>query len=1063
MKRLIGIYNRLILQFLILMVIPQALHAQLPKEPEAVLSPNAASLGTYGNLPVSLYTGTPVINIPLYEMISFGYKLPISLSYNASGVRPDQRPGWVGLGWSLNAGGVITRAVKDMPDEYNNSNYYLGSEAGYYYTHNILNNNILNSNNSSLIRDYLRQVAQSNNSIKDTEPDEFSFSFPGYNGKFYLDHLGQWQVQCDKPVKVFFNNTFLNIPFPKKGTSAKIYGYSPSFSGFTITTEEGIQYIFGGDVTAIDYSIGFFEQFVEEWIATAWYLTKIILQNGQEITLTYERGDFISQMYLTIHHDIEVSTESSGGLFNVDPACSFSLHGSIDTYYEGKLIAPVYLNTIESTSETVTFKKNKSNELNYTQSIYDWKVLGVYGLPNTPALPMLEHLFLPFIKCCVDPEVATGGALYPACLKNMKWYKLIRMSVEGQEGLLKTFSFEYNNELTERLMLTSITETQKGYTLPPEEIPERFIPKPSYAKTFRFYYDNPESLPPYLSNKTDHWGFFNDTYANIPSSYFINKDYSGYYTDRNPNANSLKYGVLNKIVYPTGGYTEFEFEPHYYRKELNITRDTCKILGSNNLAGGLRIKQIADYASDNVKTGERSYFYVSDYLQNGTAAAISSGVLGGKTQYQFDYVVYAYKHGNLKKKIHAFSSISALPACYNAHGSHIGYSEVIEKREDNSFTRYLYTNYDQGQGFGSAGYFDEKALAIIQETRTPYEPYSSKAQDRGLLWLREEYNADGNKIKSTINVYEKNNDNYVRSMSAKYSNICTNTAVSYDEGAFYKLYTYGWRPLSTTTVIYDPDGQNPVTSSIDYTYTANGLLRSEEHNQSNGPGANLKTEYRYASDVGATAMTQKNMIGIPIETITYSDGRVTEVLLQPYRNENGKLFPDFQNFLAANTSINDYTAYTNGNMDSRLQRQFSFDVYDSYGNILQYTGRDGLPVAYVWGYNYQYPIAKIVGATFSAVKTALGHSSDVDNNLAYLQNYNDTQLNTAFSLLRDNLPDALITTYTYKPSIGVSSVTSPANFTIYYEYDSLGRIQTAKDHLGNILQHHEYKYGGQEQ
>lgn len=41
-------------------------------------SPNAASLGQYGDVPVSKYTGVPSISIPLYTIRSGEMKLPVS-------------------------------------------------------------------------------------------------------------------------------------------------------------------------------------------------------------------------------------------------------------------------------------------------------------------------------------------------------------------------------------------------------------------------------------------------------------------------------------------------------------------------------------------------------------------------------------------------------------------------------------------------------------------------------------------------------------------------------------------------------------------------------------------------------------------------------------------------------------------------------------------------------------------------------------------------------------------------------------------------------------------------
>src|SRR5690606_24939082 len=53
-------------------------------------SPEAAALGRYGNMPVSLFTGTPNITIPLYELKGNSLSLPISLNYDASGFRPEE-------------------------------------------------------------------------------------------------------------------------------------------------------------------------------------------------------------------------------------------------------------------------------------------------------------------------------------------------------------------------------------------------------------------------------------------------------------------------------------------------------------------------------------------------------------------------------------------------------------------------------------------------------------------------------------------------------------------------------------------------------------------------------------------------------------------------------------------------------------------------------------------------------------------------------------------------------------------------------------------------------------
>jgi hypothetical protein len=82
-------------------------------------SPNVASLGKYGDIPVSLYTGIPNISIPLYDINNGNLDLRVSVSYHSGGVRVEEVASSVGLGWTLNAGGIIGRNVRGLQDENN--------------------------------------------------------------------------------------------------------------------------------------------------------------------------------------------------------------------------------------------------------------------------------------------------------------------------------------------------------------------------------------------------------------------------------------------------------------------------------------------------------------------------------------------------------------------------------------------------------------------------------------------------------------------------------------------------------------------------------------------------------------------------------------------------------------------------------------------------------------------------------------------------------------------------------------------------------------------------------
>lgn len=80
-------------------------------------APTAAALAKYALTPVSLSAGIPNIDIPLYEIAERDINLMVSLSYHGGGIKVGQIASWTGMGWSLNAGGVVTRTVMGLPDE----------------------------------------------------------------------------------------------------------------------------------------------------------------------------------------------------------------------------------------------------------------------------------------------------------------------------------------------------------------------------------------------------------------------------------------------------------------------------------------------------------------------------------------------------------------------------------------------------------------------------------------------------------------------------------------------------------------------------------------------------------------------------------------------------------------------------------------------------------------------------------------------------------------------------------------------------------------------------------
>ena len=84
------------------------------------------------------------------------------------------------------------------------------------------------------------------------------------------------------------------------------------------------------------------------------------------------------------------------------------------------------------------------------------------------------------------------------------------------------------------------------------------MPLPPHV--FTYLEEGDYNLPPRLSFKQDHWGFANDNQAStlIPKDATIPALVNG--ANRNTHSEKVKSGIIRRITYPTGGYSEFDFE-----------------------------------------------------------------------------------------------------------------------------------------------------------------------------------------------------------------------------------------------------------------------------------------------------------------------------------------------------------------------------------------------------------------------------------------------------------------------------------------------------------------------
>ena len=110
-------------------------------------------------------------------------------------------------------------------------------------------------------------------------------------------------------------------------------------------------------------------------------------------------------------------------------------------------------------------------------------------------------------------------------------------------------------------------------------------------------------------------------------------------------------------------------------------------------------------------------------------------------------------------------------------------------------------------------------------------------------------------------------------------------------------------------------------------------------------------------------------------------------------------------------------------------------AYSANGNPLEVVDQSGMHTVYLWGYDDRYLIAEIKNATSSTVNAAL---SALSNNVDALRTY-------------PSLANSMVTTWTYKPLVGVTSQTTPSGMTTYYDYDGLGRLKEVYRYEGNVV------------
>ena len=81
------------------------------------VSPVSEELMKHIMCPVNYNTGKVELSIPIYEIRTRDFTLPLRLQYDSGGIKVSAGNGVAGLGWNVDFGPTVTRSIQGNPDE----------------------------------------------------------------------------------------------------------------------------------------------------------------------------------------------------------------------------------------------------------------------------------------------------------------------------------------------------------------------------------------------------------------------------------------------------------------------------------------------------------------------------------------------------------------------------------------------------------------------------------------------------------------------------------------------------------------------------------------------------------------------------------------------------------------------------------------------------------------------------------------------------------------------------------------------------------------------------------
>ncbi len=1017
-------------------------------------SPDAIALGKFGDIPIDYFTGVPNISVPIHNIQAGTIGLSIGLAQHSSGLRPAETSSWVGHGWALNVGGIISRTVQGIEDEYADGYLSQGSQTAFNGT--CFTNPTKSLPLNSMI-----------NGDLDGEPDIFSYSVAGMSGKFYLNASGSVVKIPENDLKITYT----------LGSSISDFN---RLRQFVITSTDGTKYIFGENslgYKAIELSRVNQSLFKT---ASAWKLVRIESADGNYyIDLNYTSevysygnrdkngtfggsGNSFNKMEIEGHRLTTIVSSTGRDVVTFVPAASvredvFGLISGSKTAYAldkveiqsgsfCKKFELSYQYTLDNTSaaSSVDSENKKRLLLNSVQEkscdntvsipafTFDYDITGNY-LPhklsagsdhwsfyngaenNKTFLYNIPYTKLEYYNGSQNIVAIEGGADKKAHFSFSKLGSLTKLTYPT--GGHSSFEYEANtvydtlNSLDFTYYPQSVTKSSCSnvYT----DYGEFTMTLTDAANTYFELTSNAENVGIYCCTQSTNSGFGRSVnFIILQGSTQIS-----YHTVLlNCGQTNILRGELPSSLQNGIAYT-FRVNPIYANATLKLMLKTESITYENVETGGIRIKKITHH--DGLSTANdiiKNYDYLDPVF-----TSRSSGVLYNKPLYGF---VKSFTTGcsvgvpSSGFTTHFFFDFSPMPLS-NFEGYQLCYKSVKESTPTAGYKRYNYFTVPY-QGYDQLPY-------------APPQPGIST----GNMESESSYNSAGDIKAFSFNSQKSDALTYNNTTNSIFVKAYWGTNGSGGQTGLYKIYNVGSKPFRLSSVENHKDG---LTTTTNLTYR-----NDKEHLQpiqtetTHSDGTAEKQTIQYAKELNQTDLLSRHMIGMPLESQSFVNNVLTGG--QKINFSLFSAFPRPQTIQTYNTVL------------STWETEATFNSYDAFGNPSSVTLRGWQPETYTW--NKELMTQK--------------------DYLAYQWKY-EYETNTPL-LKKYTEPNSLFTTYSYdalsrlstvnqysgKAITGLSYAYSPANNTIGIStnYATGADLSTQKiiDGLGRNIKIKKIGYG----